>query len=46
MLQTVMHVPAASRITSYSISRHPATERSTSTWLIGDAASPVSTVSA
>ena len=43
---TVMQVPAASRMTSYSISRHPATERSTSTWLIGDAASPVSTVSA
>ena len=45
MLQTVMHVPDASRITSYSISRQPATERSTSTWLIGDAASPASTVS-
>ncbi len=40
MLQTVMQVSAASRTTSYSISFHPHSERSTSTWWIGEAASP------
>src|ERR1700686_4451237 len=40
MLQTVMQVSAASRITSYSISFHPHRDRSTSTWGMGDAASP------
>ena len=43
MLQTVMHVSAASRITSYSISFHPRSDRSTSTWPIGDAATPLVT---
>ena len=45
MLHTVMQVPAASRITSYSISRQPTSERSSSTWPIGDAASPALTIS-
>ena len=40
MLQTVMQVPAASRITSYSISFQPHSDRSTSTWRIGEAARP------
>ena len=40
MLQTVMQVSAASRITSYSISFQPHSERSTSTWCMGEAASP------
>ena len=40
MLQTVTHVSAASRMTSYSISFQPHKERSMSTWWIGDAASP------
>ena len=45
MLQTVMQVPEASRITSYSSSRQPSSERSTSTWPMGEAASPAATVS-
>ena len=45
MLQIVMQVPAASRITSYSISRQPTSERSTSTWPIGETASPLPTTS-
>ena len=40
MLQTVMQVSAASRITSYSSSFHPIRERSTRTWWMGDAARP------
>ena len=40
MLQTVMHVSAPSRITSYSISFQPQSERSMSTWWIGDAERP------
>src|SRR6266705_1434201 len=40
MLQTVMHVSAASRITSYSISFQPHSERSMRTWWIGDASRP------
>ena len=40
MLQIVMHVSAESRITSYSTSRHPRSERSSSTWDIGLAARP------
>ncbi|MBA7663368.1 hypothetical protein ES703_71408 [subsurface metagenome] len=43
MLQTVMQLSAASRITSYSISFHPATDSSTSTWFIGLVASPTLT---
>src|SRR3981081_3935587 len=43
MLQTVMHVSAPSRITSYSISFHPRRDRSTSTCPIGDAATPLVT---
>ena len=35
MLQMVMQVPAPSRITSYSISFHPTSDRSRSTWWIG-----------
>src|SRR5256885_2338516 len=38
MLQTVMHVSAPSRITSYSTSFQPRRDRSTSTWPIGQAA--------
>ncbi len=45
MLQTVMQVPVASRITSYSSSLQPTSERSTSTWPIGEAARPAATVS-
>ena len=41
MLQMVMHVSAESRITSYSTSRQPRTERSMSTWRMGLAASPL-----
>ena len=40
MLQTVMHVSAASRMTSYSISFQPHSDRSISTWWMGDAARP------
>src|SRR5947208_988453 len=40
MLHTVMHVSAPSRITSYSISFHPVSDRSTRTWPIGDEAIP------
>ncbi len=40
MLQTVMQVSAASRITSYSISFHPHSERSMRTWWIGEALRP------
>ena len=43
MLQTVMQVSAASRITSYSISFQPIRERSTRTWWMGEAAIPPST---
>ena len=43
ILQTVMHVSAPSRITSYSISFHPRRDRSTSTCPIGDAATPLAT---
>ena len=42
MLQMVMQVPAPSRITSYSISFHPTSDRSRSTWWIGLALSPLS----
>ena len=45
MLQIVMQVSAPSRMTSYSISRQPASERSTSTWPIGETASPLLTTS-
>ena len=45
MLQIVMQVSAASRITSYSISFQPASERSTSTWPMGETASPLLTTS-
>src|SRR3990172_1499871 len=38
MLQTVMQLSAAPRITSYSISFQPRRQRSSSTWLIGGAA--------
>ena len=41
ILQMVMQVSAESRITSYSSSRQPRMERSTSTWLMGLAASPL-----
>ncbi len=44
MLQTVMQVSAPSRITSYSISFQPSSERSTSTCPIGDAESPERTM--
>ena len=40
MLQMVMQVSAPSRITSYSISFQPSSERSTSTWWIGLASRP------
>ena len=40
MLQTVMHVSAPSRMTSYSISFQPHSDRSMSTCRIGDAARP------
>ena len=40
MLQIVMQVSAASRITSYSTSFQPSRERSTSTCVIGLASSP------
>ncbi len=40
MLQMVMQVSAASRITSYSISFQPSRHCSTSTWWIGLAARP------
>ena len=43
MLQTLMQVSLASRITSYSISFQPSSERSSSTWLMGLAAIPVRT---
>ena len=46
MLQMVMQVSAPSRITSYSISRQPTSERSIRTWWIGLAASPLRTTSA
>ena len=44
MLQTMMQVSAPSRITSYSISFQPSSERSTSTWPIGLVASPPDTM--
>src|SRR3972149_1428507 len=44
MLQTVMQLSAASRITSYSISFQPRRQRSSSTWLIGEAARPARTM--
>ena len=44
MLQMVMQLSAPSRITSYSISFQPSSERSTSTWRIGLAASPPATI--
>src|SRR5437870_1999725 len=40
MLQTVMHVSAPSRMTSYSISFQPHSDRSIRTWWMGDAARP------
>ena len=40
MLQTVMQLSAPSRITSYSISFQPSSDRSKSTWWIGEAARP------
>ena len=45
MLQTMMHVSARSRITSYSISFHPATDRSTSTCPIRLTDSPSDAIS-
>ena len=44
MLQIVMQVSAPSRITSYSISFQPSSERSTSTWWIGLASRPLVTI--
>ena len=44
MLQTVMQLSAPSRITSYSTSFQPTSERSSNTWLIGLAAKPLSTM--
>src|SRR4030067_3482 len=41
MLQTVMQLSAASRITSYSISFQPRRQRSSSPWLMGGAAAAV-----
>ena len=40
ILQMAMQVSLASRMTSYSISFQPASERSTSTWRMGLAARP------
>ncbi len=45
MLQTVMQVSAPSRMTSYSISFHPATDRSTRTWWIRLRARPRAAIS-
>ena len=44
MLQTVMQVSAPSRITSYSISFQPSSERSTRTCPMGEAARPERTM--
>ena len=44
MLQMVMQLSAASRITSYSISFQPISERSNRIWLMGLAASPLVTM--
>src|SRR3972149_5294105 len=44
MLQTVMQLSAASRITSYSISFPPRRQRSSSTWLMGEAEGPARTM--
>ena len=44
MLQTVMQVSAPSRMTSYSTSFQPSSDRSTSTCRTGLAASPLSSV--
>ena len=44
MLQMVMQLSAPSRITSYSISFQPMSERSSRTWLMGLAASPLATM--
>ncbi len=44
MLQIVMQLSAPSRITSYSSSFQPSRLHSTSTWLIGLAASPPATM--
>ena len=44
ILQMVMQVSAASRITSYSISFQPASDCSTSTWWVGLQAKPLLTI--
>src|SRR5215211_4428131 len=44
MLQTMMQVSAESRITSYSISFQPTSDRSSSTWWIGLASSPLAQI--
>ena len=44
ILQTVMQLSAPSRITSYSTSFQPTSDFSTSTWLMGLAARPPSTM--
>jgi len=44
MPHTMMQVSAASRITSNSISFHPTTDSSTSTWWMRDRVSPISTI--
>ena len=46
MLQTVMQVSTPSRITSYSISFHPASDRSTRTWPIRLAPRPADAICA
>ena len=46
MLQTVMQLPAPSRITSYSTSFQPRSDCSTSTWPIGLASRPPATMRA
>ena len=44
MLQTVMQLSEASRITSYSTSFQPTSDLSRSTWSMGLAASPPATI--
>ena len=45
MLQTVMQLPFASRITSYSISFHPAIDLSTRTWPTLESRRPLARIS-
>ena len=45
MLHTVMQFPALSRITSYSISFHPAIQRSIKHWLTRDNLRPLEQIS-